>query len=158
MVELGGHPGGCDDFRLSTVQMAPKGWNIMPRLFNIEVFNQTISGDANPPAYYTSEDHAALLGSADRLVCQLVIMAQKNQSSIVTVQYQHNNTLESELWQDASLSSAKSVTGPANYTALPASDWFAMFLDVDRGAFGRFKITADKEGVTFRLIVTGYSN
>ncbi|MFO0602947.1 MAG: hypothetical protein U0324_07220 [Polyangiales bacterium] len=130
----------------------------MARLFNIEVFNQTISGDANAPIYYTSEDHAALLGSADRLVCQLVIMSQKNQSSTVTVQYQHNNTLESELWRDGSAGSVKSIPGPANYTDLPAVLWYAIFADVDRGAFGRFKITSDQEGVTFRLIVTGYSN
>ena len=132
---------------------------ILARVFNIEIFNQTISGDATAaPAYYTSDEHAALLGSADRLVCQLVLVAQKNQSTIVSIQYQHNNTMENELWRDASIGAAKSVTGPANYTDLPAVAWVALNVDVDRGAFGRFKITADKEVATFRLIVTGYSN
>lgn len=128
----------------------------MARLFNIEVFNQTISGDATTaPAYYTSEEHAALLGSADKLVAQVVLVSQKNTSTTINVIYQHNNTLESELWGDSNAS--KNVIGPANHTDLPAVQWFAVDSTVDRGAFGRFKVTADNPGAVVRVIVTGYS-
>lgn len=128
----------------------------MPRLFNIEVFNQSISGDATtPPPYYSSEEHAALLGSADKLVVQVIVMAIKGVTSTVTVLYQNNNTHESELWSDSTAS--KSVVA-SSLTALPKVGWLGVESTTDRGAFGRFKVTCDKEMVTVRVIVTGYSN
>ncbi|MBL8600413.1 MAG: hypothetical protein JNK72_00670 [Myxococcales bacterium] len=44
----------------------------MARVFNLVVFDQVISGDSSaPPVFYTSQEHAALLGSVERLQVQL---------------------------------------------------------------------------------------
>ena len=46
----------------------------MARLFNIEVFNQSISGDGGSPGvYYTSPEQMAALGSADALIVQIIV-------------------------------------------------------------------------------------
>ena len=75
----------------------------MARLFNVEVFNQTINNGTN---YYSPEEFAALLGSAEVLSTDVYVNAGTTAGS-VEVSYQVSNTMESYGWSDAQASSGK---------------------------------------------------
>lgn len=129
----------------------------MPRLFNVQVFDESISGDVNPPTYYSMPEHHALLGSADTLLAQVIVEGLTNSTVTVSVTYQISNTGNESEWSDSSKST---TVAPAGFTAaaLPKIGWIAIDTTADLGAFGRFKVTADKNSITkVRIIVCGHS-
>lgn len=131
----------------------------MARLFNIEVFNQTINGDATtPPTYYTSSDFSATLGSADSLLTQVIVEGLTDATGAVTVQYQISNTMNVEDFT----ASAQSITvapGGTTGASVPKSGFLAITATADLGAYGRFKITYGKGSLaTVRIVVCGRSN
>jgi len=116
----------------------------MARLFNVVLFDETISGGTTtPPIYYSNQNHQALLGSADVLTVQLIVEAIGTATTTVSVVYQISNTANDSEWKDSSKSETMAVAGfsPAD---LPASKFFAVDANIDLAAFGRFKITSDK--------------
>ncbi len=128
----------------------------MPRLFNLEVFNETVTGDATtPPVYYSVREHQAVLGSADVLHAQIIVEAIGDAGTVVTVAYQISNTGNEAEWT----SSAKSTTvTPVAFTAVPFTGWLLVDAGVDIGAFGRFKVTSNKNApARVRIVVLGRS-
>lgn len=126
----------------------------MSRLFNVEVFNQTI-GAAAP--VYSSQEFYALLGSADVIVAQLVLDGVSATSATeVTVTYQVNNTTQEQLWVDTPWNesvTASNADDPPKQEALVVPQG----TDEHLGAFGRFKVAADKGGASVRIIACGRS-
>lgn len=129
----------------------------MARLFNVEIFNKTISGaGANAPFYYSSDDHAALLGSADVLTFQVILSSAKNVSTQVIVTYQWNNTLEQENWMTTG--AGATTTSGATFADMPALNYFTVKDAIGLGAYGRIRVSSDKEEVTVRVIACGRVN
>jgi hypothetical protein len=130
----------------------------MARLFNIEVFNQTISGDANAPIYYSNREQQATLGSADILYAQIIVEGLTDITGTVTVLYQTSNTSNEDEWVDTS-KTVGVTPGGLTSTSLPKNTILTIDNTTTLGAFGRFKITYNKNSMaTVRLIVCGRAN
>ncbi len=128
----------------------------MPRLFNIEVFNEMVTGDASAPVYFSTREHQAMLGSADVLNAQIIVEAIGDAATIVSVAYQISNTGNEAEW----VSSSKNTTvTPGGFTGVPATGWLQVDTNADIAAFGRFKVTSNKNApAKVRIIVLGRSN
>ena len=131
----------------------------MARVFNLVLFDSTISGDTlanNPPVFYTSQEHAALLGSVERLQIQMIVRAATVFPSQVDVVYQMTNAPEYDVWVD---SSAKSVTTGGSVSTLPAVAFDNISSIANQAAYGRFKIfCSTASNVHFQLVVSGYAD
>lgn len=128
----------------------------MPRLFNLEVFNRVISGDnGSPPKYYSSAEHASVLGSADMMNVQIIIDSPPQTSVDVTVKYEINNDNSEDTWTPTSISKTVSLGGP---TVAPASEFMTISSLADLGCYGRFMITSNQPNTTVRVIACGRSN
>lgn len=132
----------------------------MARLFNVEVFNQTISGDASPPVYYSQREQQGTLGGADLIYVQVIIEGITDVTGAFSVTYQISNTANEDEWIDSGKTLSATPGGLTN-TTLPKSYFFL----VDNsnggmlGAFGRFKVTWSKNSMaTIRIIACGHSN
>jgi hypothetical protein len=134
--------------------------NAMPRLFNVEVFNQTISGDpTNPPVYYSNRELQATLGSAEYLSVQVIVEGATVAGAVTTV-YQCSNTANEDEWfLTSGVSKIHTITGLSG-TNLPQSFfWNLNVLANDNGAFARFRITYSSASmVTVKIIVCGRTN
>jgi len=131
-------------------------------IFNVEVFNKTISGNASPPEYFTGQEFYALLGSADSFAAQVIVDAVETSNTQVTVVYQTTNTAEEETWMVGKVSGGSSPiqvsvttvnkTDPPQQGVLivPATD--PTFVN---GAFGRLLVTSDTPGASVRIIACG---
>lgn len=123
----------------------------MARLFNVEVFNKTVSGAASPnqPKYYSGEEFAALLGSADSMCIQTILDTQGGASSgvILTVTLQINNSNESETWETTAFSHnvSYSATSPVSQSWV----WAGTAANV------RFMVQSLYSNVAVRIIVCG---
>lgn len=131
----------------------------MARLFNVVVFDETISGDSggSKPIYYSNPSHHALLGSADVLNVQVIVESVSAVTTVVTVVYQISNSAVESEWKDSSKSATVTVAG---YTSadLPGMTFFAVDANIDLSAYGRFKVYADKNGACkVRIIACGRS-
>jgi len=132
-------------------RVAREGDEAMARLFNVEVFNQTIGKGG---AYYTGEEFASTLGSADTIFFQVIIDATTVDSTTVTVTFQTNNTTQQQSWADA---------GSAGYTVATtaaAPKQFKLVVpgsDSAIGAYGRLKITSNQDAASVRIIACGRS-
>ena len=99
---------------------------IMARLFNVVVFDETISGaNSSAPVYYSHPSHHALLGSADVLNVQVIVEAIGAATTTVSVVYQISNSAVESEWKDSSKSDTIAVAGFTN-TDLPAMKFFAV--------------------------------
>lgn len=125
----------------------------MARLFNVEVFNKTISGAAqDPPPYRTGEEFYALLGSADTLWVQTIVDSQgaaTTGNNTVTVTLEVNNSNEAETWQTPTGVNAESVAFSATSPAQKSWLWLGT------GAHARFLVTSKYPNVAVRIIVCG---
>jgi hypothetical protein len=135
---------------------------IMARLFNVVVFDDTISGDggAAPAIYYSRREHQALVGSADSLQVQILVDAIGTNPTSVTVTYEISNTggdLERE-WKTTAKSKTLTASGFTS-AKLPEMDFLMIDPTSDLGAFGRFKITSSENApCKVRVIVCGRAN
>lgn len=69
--------------RLPIVRRTERAWITMGRMFNVEVFNQTISGDGGTaPLFYTGQEQAAMLGRADSLLAQVTVEGPRSCQNI----------------------------------------------------------------------------
>ncbi len=131
----------------------------MARVFNLVLFDGTITGDTianNPPVFYTSQEHASLLGSVERLQMQMIIRASTSLPSTVDVVYQMTNVPEYDAWVD---SSAKSVSTGGSASTLPAVGFDNISSIANQAAYGRFKIFCSTSStVQFQLVVSGYAD
>jgi len=125
----------------------------MARIFNVEVFNKTISGGGSPPEYFTGQEFYGLLGSADKFVAQVIVDAIKADPTTVTVAYWVNNGTDEANWADTM--TAVTVT-TAGFTDLPIQG-LLVWTDPN-GCYGRFVVTSDTPGATVRIIVCGRSS
>lgn len=125
----------------------------MARLFNVEVFNQMIGASAE----YSSQDFYALLGSADAIVAQIVVDGVVATSlTTVVVTYQVNNTMQEQLWVDTPWNESVAASDPDD-TPKQEALIVPQGTDEHLGAFGRFKVQADKGGASVRIIACGRS-
>lgn len=141
--------------RLPIVRRTERAWITMGRMFNVEVFNQTISGSGSgsAPTFYTGQEHTAMLGSADSLLAQVTMEGTTDVTGTLTVTYQFCNTGRQEDWQDA-VNSATVSAGSA--TAIPKTTMYLISSGSELGAFGRYKVSFNKgESVTVRIVVCG---
>lgn len=123
----------------------------MPRTFNVEVFNKTVSGAASPnqPKYYSGEEFAALLGSADSMCVQTILDTQGSASSgeVVRVTLQINNSNESETWETTAFDHV------VNYSA--TSPVSTSWVWAGTAANVRFMVQSLYSNVAVRIIVCG---
>ncbi len=129
----------------------------MARVFNLVLFDSTITGDTGtPPVFYTSQEHAALLGSVERLQVQMIIRGATAFTATVDVEYEITNAPEYDLWVGASwvkLVSAAAVTN------LPAVAFDNISSIANQAAYGRFKISSSTAStIQFQLVVAGYAD
>lgn len=123
----------------------------MARLFNVEVFNKTISGaEEDPPQYRTGEEFYALLGSSDTLWTQVIVDSQgaaTTGNNTVTVTLEINNSTEAETWETTTF--VQSV--PFNTTSPAKKSWAW----VGTAAHVRYLVTSKYPNVAVRIIVCG---
>ncbi len=131
----------------------------MARVFNLVVFDGTITGDAGanpPPVFYTSQEHAALLGSVERLKIQMISRATTSLAGTITFVYQVTNAPEYDSWVN---SVSKTLSLPAAAGDLPAIAMHYIDSMNEQAAYGRFKISYDQAATAqFQLIVAGYAD
>lgn len=130
----------------------------MARLFNLEVFNQTIAGAAEDwPVYRSGAESYATLGSADILVAQIIVESVTALPATVTVSYELSNTTEEETWIiNTGIEKAVEVT---TEDELPAKAYLrVMMSDFVLPAYGRFAVSASVASATVRVIVCGRTN
>jgi len=129
----------------------------MARAFNLTVFDQSISGGgASPPFFYTSQDHAALLGSVERLQVQIISRGMTTFSDTITVEYQITNAPEYDVWFTTTSSvGTLTVTGANN---LPGVSFFQIDNPDSVAAYGRFRIKYTGVLAQVQLVVAGYSH
>lgn len=127
----------------------------MARLFNLEVFHRTIAGaSSSAPVYHSGEAHYALLGSADLLVAQILVVAAPSFPAVVSVTYELSNNTQEETWIiNTGLTQTVTASAAAD---MPAQG----YLRVNPGgfvlpAYGRFAVSSGIAGVTVRIIVCG---
>jgi len=129
----------------------------MARVFNLVVFDQTISGDSGTPRiFYTSQEHAALLGSVERLQVQVILRGASSFAATAEVTYQITNSPEYETWTDTS----KKVTTTATTIAeIPKIVLFQVTSLADQAAFGRFMIETHTDNLMqLQVVVSGYAD
>ena len=125
----------------------------MARLFNVEVFNKTVSVAASPnqPKYYTGEEFSALLGSADTYCVQTILDTQGSAVTgpVLRVTLQINNSNEPETWETTAffVDVAASATSPVSQSWV----WAAT------GSNVRFLVQSLYSNVAVRIIVCGRS-
>jgi len=131
----------------------------MARLFNIEVFNQSISGDGGSPGvYYTSPEQMAVLGSADALIVQIIVESVGALSTQVTVAYESSNT-GSQIANEWGSVATATTSAAANWSDLPLVKPLTITTVGQIGAFGRFKVTSNNNApAQVRIVVCGRSN
>jgi len=132
----------------------------MARVFNLVVFDQTISGNTATvaPRFYTSQEHADLLGSVDRLQFQMIIRGASDFTNPVVVRatYQMTNSPDYDLWTDTTVKPDLTVNSASDVPGI-------LFQQVtsfqDRAAYGRFAIECrtDNVAVQFQLVISGYA-
>jgi len=126
----------------------------MARAFNLVVFDQTISGGgAMPPRFYTSQEHAALLGSVEKLQVQMICRGSTTFSNTITVEYQVTNAPEFEAWSTST--SGSLIVGLA--TSLPSVGFFQVDAADLIAAYGRFSVRCTGDMAQVQLVVAGYS-
>ncbi len=124
----------------------------MARLFNLKVFEMTLGGSATTPtAVYSDQSLEATFGSAELLTVQFIIEGGAEDSTTVTLNYEHSN--DARNWQQLStktLALGTKASGLQQVFYTVAGDETYVW-----GAFGRFSLTADKPGAVVRVIVCG---
>lgn len=127
----------------------------MARLFNVEVFNKTISGateEEDRPKYYTAEEFYALLGSADSLWVQAIVDYQgaaTTGNNTVTVALEINNSNEAETWE------APTGVSPVDVPFSETSPAKLTWVWLGTAAHVRFVVTSKYPNVAVRIIVCG---
>lgn len=132
----------------------------MARVFNLLVFDQSISGNSTPPppVFYTSQEHAALLGSVERLQIQLIVRGVSAITSPFTVDadYEITNAPEYEVWKDAGTKVQVSLSAISD---IPAVAFQQVSTIAKQAAYGRFKVTCTGDAlVQVQLVVAGYAD
>jgi hypothetical protein len=144
----------------------------MARLFNVEVFNQVISGAATgAPNYFSKPEFNALLGSADILVVMVMLDMVQSTGTVVDVAFEPANVNE-----EAAFGGGPSFKVPSSDTAGPTNVPFSVPFSISVfdtqsttsggvtstvsapkiGAFGRFKVSSSPDTAAVRIIVAGY--
>ena len=128
-------------------------------LFNVEVFKETIGGDADPdaaPVYRTGAEYYDVLGSADSLIAQIEVYSVASTPTTVTVAYEMSNSTDEETWMAAGGDFSATVL-VSSFTSLPRSEaiGFATSGDFFPKAYGRFKITSTAPGASVRIFACG---
>ena len=130
----------------------------MSRLFNVEVFNRTISGgatkDAFGKAYHSGEDSYGLLGSADGVKVQVIVDAVAEGDTQVKVEIETTNAPQEETW--VAIGGKGSLTLIDDAKDAPVMDFSKYILPEDVGAYVRFRVSADRGGATVRVIAAGW--
>ncbi len=132
----------------------------MARVFNLVVFDETISGSSSPPppAFYTSQEHSALLGSVERLQIQLIVRGASSLAAPFNVDadYEITNAPEFEVWRDAGV---KVQANPTAISDIPVVAFNQVSTIDEQAAYGRFKISCDADVlVQVQLVVAGYAD
>ncbi len=126
----------------------------MARLFNLVVFDGTISGGgANPTYFYSSQEHAALLGSVEKMQVQIICRGSTTFTNTIDVDYQLTNAPEYETWatgQNGSLA----VT---SVTDIPAVTFFQVDTVQSVAAYGRFRVRCSGDMAQVQVVVAGYT-
>ncbi len=127
----------------------------MARAFNLTVFDQTISGDTPPssPRFYTSQEHASLLGSVESLQAQIICRAF-TATTTITVEYEITNAPEYDVWYPTGTISTLTVSV---VTDLPGVDFLPVAAANSLAAYGRFRVSCDAGVAQVQLVVAGYS-
>ena len=137
----------------------------MSRLFNVEVFNQVISGDATtPPLYRSGAEFYSLLGSAELLMVQVSVDMVQSAGTVVTVGWEITNILEEAQWGGGFTAKTLPAVGP---TTVPVGRGFSISAHTvnistgasasDIGGYGRFVVSAKPDTARVRIVVAGYS-
>ena len=106
----------------------------MSRLFNVEVFNQTMG---QGQTYFSGEEFYAMLGSADSMSAQVLVDAVAAYPTDVVVTFQTTNTLQQWTWSSTAATTTVTVSTAAN---TPAQDTIDVpFTGTVIGAYGRFQ-------------------
>ncbi len=125
----------------------------MARLFNVEVFNQTIGSGRD---YYTGDEFYALLGSADSLLVQIFVESVTQASTAVSVRFQTSNVQQEWTWADGTETETVTVATIADAPRIGLLQVPAP--DDGLGAFGRLKISTTQTGASVRIVVCGRSS
>ncbi len=127
----------------------------MARTFNLTVFDQTISGGgANPTYFYTSQEHAALFGSADKLQVQIICRGSTSFANTITVDYQMTNAPEYDVWVTSGAGNTLTVNTVAD---IPGAKFFQVESQANIAAYGRFRIQCSGDMAQVQLVVAGYA-
>jgi hypothetical protein len=125
----------------------------MSRLFNVEVFNQSIAGvSSSAPTYVTGAEFNALLGSAEKLKVQVIVDSMAAANTAVTVTFEYNNAVQDNTWATGSATTVAVVA----IADLPKSGFMTLSAPTDLAAYGRFRVSANLNA-TVRIIVCGWS-
>jgi len=125
----------------------------MARAFNLTVFDQTISGGSPAPYFYTSQEHAALLGSVESLQVQIICRAI-TASTVILVEYEITNAPEYDVWYPSGTTKTLSVTSVGS---LPAVDFMPIAAANALAAYGRLRVSCDAGVTQVQLVVAGYA-
>jgi len=126
----------------------------MSRLFNVEVFNQSIGGvSSGAPSYFSGTEFNARLGSAEKLKAQIIVDSIASASASVSVTFEYNNAVQDNTWATGTTASV-AVAAVAD---LPKSGFMTLSAPADLAAYGRFRVAAN-QNVTVRIIVCGWSS
>lgn len=125
----------------------------MSRLFNVEVFNQSIGGvSSGAPSYFSGTEFNALLGSAEKLKAQIIVDSMAAANTAVSVTFEYNNAVQDNTWATGSTATVAVVA----IADLPKSGFLTLSAPTDLAAFGRFRVSANLNA-TVRIIVCGWS-
>jgi len=125
----------------------------MSRLFNVEVFNQSIGGvSSGAPSYFSGTEFNALLGSAEKLKAQIIVDSMAAANTAVSVTFEYNNAVQDNTWATGSTASVAVVA----IADLPKSGFMTLSAPTDLAAYGRFRVSANLNA-TVRIIVCGWS-
>jgi hypothetical protein len=125
----------------------------MARLFNVEVFNQTIGSGRD---YFTADEFYSMLGSADTMLVQILVDSAIDAATVVTIGYESSNVSQPWAWIPGSETASITVT---SLGSLPTKELLQLpHPDDGLGAFGRFKVTTTNTGASVRIVVCGRSN
>lgn len=126
----------------------------MSRLFNVEVFNQSMTGDStSAPTYVSGTEFNALLGSAESVKVQIIVDSAAVVSATVNVAFEYNNAVQDNIWTTGTTANVTAAT----VADLPKTGYMTLTAPSDLGAYGRFRVSAT-ENVTVRIIACGWSH
>lgn len=133
----------------------------MSRLFNVEVFDESVAGggaeDTFGNSYYVNQQFWALLGSPDVLRVQVIIDSVVAADTTFKIFVQTTNALREETWK--AVPNKGSETLIDNLTDPPKVDWFSLSIPTDGvGAYVRFQVVADRSGGRVRIIAAGWGH